>query len=98
MIRVEVPYSDYATLIRRGYSRAEIILLDDRHLSDKQRKACYAMIGEIADYIGDEKSEVKEFLKLEFMTSELEETGDRLFSNEPDCLFPEVSGTFHSET
>lgn len=79
-IRIEIPYADYETLIRRGYSRAEVVLLDDRSLSGRQRRSCFAMLGEIADYMGEEKTEVKEFMKLEFMTSELCETGDRLFS------------------
>lgn len=80
MIEISIPYSDYETLIRRGYHRAEVVLLDDRSLSGRQRRSCYAMLGEIADYMGEEKMEVKEFMKLEFMTSELCETGDRLFS------------------
>lgn len=79
-IRIEIPYGDIPTLIRRGYHKAEVTLLDDRKLSDKQRKACYALMGEIADFMGEEKSEVKEFMKFEFMTSELCETGNRLFS------------------
>lgn len=80
MIRVEVPYTDYATLIRRGYHRAEVVLLDDRPISDKQRKACYALMGEIAEFMGEDREEVKELMKFEFMTSELCDTGERLFS------------------
>lgn len=79
-IRIEIPYGDYETLLRRGYHKAEVILMDDRPLSDRQRRACFAMLKEISDYMGEEPAEVKEFMKMEFMTSEMCETGDRLFS------------------
>ena len=38
------------------------------------------MIGEIADWMGESRSEAKELLKVEFWTSELWQTTDRLFS------------------
>lgn len=38
------------------------------------------MITEIADYMGEEKAEAKDFLKQRFMAAELEELGDAIFS------------------
>lgn len=80
VLRIEIPYTDYQTLLKRGYSKAEVTLIDDRPLSDKQRKACYSMMNEIADWMGEERSETKELMKLEFATTELLETGNALFS------------------
>lgn len=77
---VRVPYTDYQTLIRREYQTCLVQFEDARTLSDKQRKSCYAMIGEIAEWMGEEKYEVKQLTKIEFMTSELQQTADMLFS------------------
>ncbi|MCD8398273.1 MAG: putative HNHc nuclease [Lachnospiraceae bacterium] len=77
---IRVPYTNYQNLIRREYKTVTVQLNDSRLLSDKQRKSCYAMIGEIADWMGEEKYEVKQLMKIEFMTSELQQTADVLFS------------------
>ena len=54
--------------------------IDSRPLSSKQRRNCYAMIREIADWSGDTPEEIKHALKLDFWCGELLEIGDRLFS------------------
>lgn len=77
---IRAPYSDYYTLTKREYKKVRIQLLDGRPLSSKQRRSCYAMITEIADYMGEEKAEAKDFLKQRFMANELEELGDAIFS------------------
>ncbi len=85
---VRIPYTDYQTLIRREYKTVTVQLNDSRKLSDKQRKSCYAMIGEIAEWMGEEKYETKQLLKMEFIASELQETADMIFSlsNSPMSL------------
>ncbi len=77
---VRVPYSDYQTLMRRQYKNCLVQFQDSRTLSDKQRRSCYAMIAEIADWMGEERYETKNLLKIEFLTSELQNTADALFS------------------
>lgn len=77
---IRAPYSDYYTLTKREYKNVRIQLIDGRTLSSKQRRSCYAMITEIADYMGEEKAEAKDFLKQRFMANELEELGDAIFS------------------
>ena len=79
-IIVRVPYHDWYTLTKREYKECLVRLLDARPLSDKQRKMCYALLGAISDYTGEEREAAKEFLKLEFLSSELEQTGERIFS------------------
>ena len=67
-------------MCRREYRDVEIRLIDSRPLSDRQRRCCYAMIREIADWAGDEASEVKEYLKTDFWAAELMDTADTMFS------------------
>lgn len=54
--------------------------IDARPLSDRQRRNCYAMIREIADWSGDTPESMKEALKLDFWCGELLEMADRMFS------------------
>lgn len=77
---IRAPYSDYITMTKRGYKKCLIQLVDSRPLSGKQRRSCYAMIGEIADYMGEEKAEAKDFLKLRFLTNEATDLADGIFS------------------
>ena len=80
VLTICAPYSDYPTLAKREYKTVKVQLIDGRPLSSKQRRSCYAMITEIADYMGEEKAEAKDFLKQRFMATELEELGDAIFS------------------
>ena len=54
--------------------------IDARPLSDRQRRNCYAMIREIADWSGETPEETKHILKLDFWQGELLEMADRMFS------------------
>lgn len=79
-IVIRARYDDLPAMLRREYREVLIQMLDSRPLSDKQRRSCYAMIGEIAAWMGEDKAEAKEILKLEFWTAELWQTADSLFS------------------
>lgn len=79
-VMIAVPYNDWLTLTRREYKEAWVELIDSRPLSDKQRRACYALLRAIADYTGDGADSTKEYLKLKFLIEDLGATGDRLFS------------------
>ena len=54
--------------------------IDSRPLSDRQRRNCYAMIREVADWSGDTPEATKEVLKIDFWCGELLEIADTLFS------------------
>lgn len=73
-------YTDVPTMLRREYKECIVQLVDSRPLSGKQRGNVYAMIGEIADYTGMGIEETKTWMKLKFITEDLQETADRLFS------------------
>jgi hypothetical protein len=79
-LTIKAVYPDFPTLTRREYDKVSITLHDSRPLSGKQRRSCYAMLGEISEWSGQEKEEIKQLLKLQFWTSELWQTADSLFS------------------
>lgn len=79
VVTIEAPYSDFVTMCRREYKEVEITMLDSRPLSEKQRRSCYAMIREIADWMGELPESAKEFLKVDFLRTELLEMS-RMFS------------------
>lgn len=76
---VAVPY-DWVTATRRQYKECLVQFLDSRPLSDKQRKMCYKLLGEIGEYAGMTKEHTKELMKIKFLADELEETADQIFS------------------
>ena len=77
---IRVPYTDYNTMIRRNYKTCIVQFEDSRTLSDKQRKACYALIHEIADFTGMGADTTKQYMKLKFLAEDLQETADKIFS------------------
>ena len=79
-VTITAHYDDWYTLTKRQYKKCNIQMIDNRPLSDKQRKACYALIGEIADYTGDSKERMKDLLKIQFLADELQNTADSIFS------------------
>ncbi|RGD72928.1 putative HNHc nuclease [Anaerofustis stercorihominis] len=50
-----------------GYRRVNIELLDNRSISKKQRKAIYALLGDIAEYTGYEVEDLKQLMKCWFL-------------------------------
>lgn len=82
-IQAAIPSLDRA--LKRRYEQVEIILPDGRTITPAQRAKCYALIGEVAEYIEGLRSaetieSTKEMLKLEFMLSRMESMERRLFS------------------
>ena len=79
-LTIRAPYSDWPTMVKRGYKECLVQLIDSRTLSDKQRRACYALIGAISDHTGVGKDPTKEWLKIKFILEDLEGTADQIFS------------------
>lgn len=77
---IRAPYADHHTMTKREFKECLVQPVDGRRLSDKQRRACYALIGAVSDFTGDSKDSTKEFLKLRFLASEIETLGDDIFS------------------
>lgn len=72
--------ANFIKMCQQEQREAWIEYIDNRPLSDKQRRSCYAMIREIANWSGDTTEDIKEALKLDFWCGELLEMADTMFS------------------
>lgn len=77
---IRVPYRDWELMTKRQYKKCLVQPIDSRPLSDRQRKACYALLGEIADYTGEGKDMTKERMKLKYLLEDTEDMGNQIFS------------------
>lgn len=77
---IRAPYDDHITMTRREYKEVLVQPIDSRPLSDRQRRMCYALLREIADYTGQGIDSTKELMKIKFLVDDLEETADKIFS------------------
>ena len=83
VIKAKIPNIEQA--LRRGFLKVEIILWDGRRISPEQRRKCYALLGEIAEYTdgirtAETVDEQKRLLKMEFMLKRMEAPERRMFS------------------
>lgn len=60
---IEAPCPSFDELTRKKVETVRIELLDGRPLSGEQRRMCYALIREVADWMGEEQEAAKEQLK-----------------------------------
>ena len=79
-VLIRAPYDDWQTMTKREYKSCLVQLIDNRPLSDKQRKACYALLREIGEYTGMGTDPTKEYMKLKFLAEDMEQTADQIFS------------------
>lgn len=79
-LTIKARYDDFVTMTRREYRRCNIQFIDSRPLSDKQRRACYALLREISDFTGQGSGSMKEYMKIKFLAEDLSETSDKIFS------------------
>lgn len=79
-VTITAHYDDWYTLTKRQYRKCNIQMIDSRPLSDRQRRACYALMGEIAEYTGDSRERTKDLLKIQFLAEELQGAADSIFS------------------
>ena len=77
---IRAPYDDWMTMTRRDYREVLVQPIDSRPLSDKQRRMCYALLREISDYTGQGAEQTKEWMKIKFLTDDMEQTADKIFS------------------
>ena len=69
-------YEDVDRFIRCGYKNARIMLQDSRTVTAEQRKKIYALIAEIADFVGEYPEIMKKQLKLKCRLERLKEMCD----------------------
>lgn len=71
---------DTAKYIKQGIKECYVDYIDNRAISDKQRRACYAFINAIAEWSGSSVSDIKEAFKLEFWADKVDTLADKIFS------------------
>lgn len=69
---IQAKYGNIERFIKCGYSDVRIMLSDSRTITAEQRRKIYAMLEEIAEFMGDFPEIVKKLLKLEFRLQRLE--------------------------
>lgn len=79
-ITIKAHYDDWANMAKRGYKECNIRMIDSRPISDKQRKFCYRIINDIAEWSGTGRTIMKEHLKMRFMVDDIGDMGETLFS------------------
>lgn len=79
-VTIKARYPDWMMLTKREYRDCNIQLIDGRPLSDKQRRTCYALLKDISKFTGMGLDPTKEYLKIKFLTEDLQETADQMFS------------------
>lgn len=79
-VLIRAPYEDWQTMVKREYKHCLVQMVDSRPLSDKQRNTCYALIRAISDYTGQGLDPTKEWMKIKFLSDDLEQTADKIFS------------------
>jgi len=77
---IKANYPDWQMFEKRKYHDCLIQMVDGRPISDKQRKACYKLIGLIADWVGDTVDSAKEDLKAKFLREEIQSDTMETFS------------------
>ncbi len=79
-IVVEAVYNNIDRFIKRQYKEAVIVLKDGRMITSEQRRKAYALLGEIADYMGEMPEYVKKLFKLKFIHDQMTELANDIFS------------------
>lgn len=87
VLTIRAKFYDSEVFKKRNYKNCMVVLLDSRPLSDKQRRACYALLREISDFTGQGIDSTKAELKQRFMYEELNLPGMTFsFKNAPMSL------------
>lgn len=79
-LTIAAPYNNVDRLIKRQYEMVQIGLPDGRTISPEQRMKAHALIGEIAEWMGELPEYVKRLMKLEFITKRLQALEKEIFS------------------
>lgn len=79
-LTIHAPYLNTGRALLRQYSDVEIGIPDGRRISPEQRRKAYALMNEIAEWMGDLPEYVKRLMKMEFMVNRMQALEKRLFS------------------
>lgn len=63
---IQAKFENIERYIKCSYATARIMLVDSRVITAEQRKKIYALLGEIAEFVGDTVEVIKREMKLDF--------------------------------
>lgn len=66
-ITIKAKFDDWDRFFSQGYKSCKIGLVDSRRLSSKQRKSCYVLLQDIANWAGMHLEETKRVMKDKFL-------------------------------
>jgi len=79
-LTIRAPYDNHQRLVLRQYDTVEIGLPDGRTITPEQRRKAYALMGEIAEWMGELPDYVKRLFKVELIVNRLQGLTKQLFS------------------
>jgi hypothetical protein len=79
-ITIFAPYQNVDRAILRQYNEVQVGLPDGRYISPEQRRKAYALMNEIAEWMGELPEFVKRLMKIEFVTNRLQALHKQIFS------------------
>ncbi len=79
-LTIRAPYQNIDRAILRQYDVVQIGLPDGRTITPEQRRKAYALMNEIADWMGEVPEYVKRLMKLEFIANRLQALKKQIFS------------------
>ena len=77
IIMADIDVNEY---IRKDMKECYVDYIDNRPLSDKQRRMCYALVHAISDWSGLDAQDVKEAFKIEFTADRVNTLANKVFS------------------
>ena len=80
IITAKADFNNTERFCRISPEECLIVLKDSRTITAEQRKKAYALLGEIADYMGEMPEYTKRLFKLKFIHDELKGIADDVFS------------------
>lgn len=80
IITAKADFNNTERFCRISPGECLIVLKDSRMITAEQRKKAYALLGEIADYMGEMPEYTKRLFKLKFIHDELKGIADDVFS------------------
>ena len=79
-VTITAKYDAWELFLKRNYKDVLVQMVDSRPISDKQRKACYALLHEISEWSGNSLEATKTVFKIQFLTERYETLGNTIFS------------------
>ena len=80
IITAKADFNNTERFCRISPGECLVVLKDSRTITAEQRKKAYALLGEIADYMGEMPEYTKRLFKLKFIHDELKGIADDVFS------------------